>query len=101
MDEDVAELAHQLLESGVARLSEREKRVILLIAKRLHVARDVNSVVEEHETSGERLADKVAQWGGSWAFIAFFTGLLIAWVIGNTFVLSSLVGRSIRTHTFS
>ena len=92
MDEDVAQLAHQLLNSGVARLSEREKRVILLIAKRLHVARDVNSVVEEHQTSGERLADRVAQWGGSWAFIAFFTGLLIAWVIGNTFVLSQLGG---------
>jgi uncharacterized membrane protein len=54
------------------------------------VARDVNSVLEEHQTGGERLADRVAQLGGSWAFIGIFTGLLIIWVIGNTFVLSQL-----------
>ena len=40
MDE-VTQLARQLLDSGVTRLSEREQRVILHIAKRSHVARNV------------------------------------------------------------
>lgn len=90
MDENVAQLARQLLDSGVDCLSEREKRVIVLIAKRLHVSRDVNNVVEEHQTFGERLSDRVAQLGGSWAFILIFTSLLIAWITGNTVAFSRL-----------
>src|SRR4051794_32063123 len=86
MDDQVSQLARQLLESGLTCLSEREQRVIVHIAKRLHVARDVNSVLEEQQTFGERLADRVAQLGGSWAFIAIFTGMLIAWVAVNTVV---------------
>jgi uncharacterized membrane protein len=91
-DTDVAQLARQLLDSGVSGLSEREQRVILRIAKRLHVAQNVNSVLEERQTVGERLADRVAQLGGSWAFIAIFTGMLIAWVVVNTVVLARFGG---------
>ncbi|KQT50635.1 hypothetical protein ASG52_07235 [Methylobacterium sp. Leaf456] len=76
------------MEAGLDGLSERERRVILLIAKRRHVARDVNSVLIERQTFGERLADRVAQMGGSWGFILVFTGMLVAWVLLNTVVLS-------------
>jgi len=92
MDDQVNQLARQLLESGLTCLSEREQRVILHIAKRLHVARDVNSVLEEQQTFGERLADRVAQLGGSWAFIAIFTGMLIAWVVVNTVIFGRFGG---------
>ena len=91
MDE-VTQLARQLLDSGVTRLSEREQRVILHIAKRSHVARNVNSVLEEQQTLGERLADRVAQFGGSWTFIMIFTGMLILWVVVNTIALAHLGG---------
>jgi uncharacterized membrane protein len=87
MDDQVNQLARQLLESGLTCLSEREQRVIAHIAKRLHVARDVNSIVQEQQTFGERLADRVAQLGGSWTFITVFTGMLIAWVVVNTVIL--------------
>ena len=92
MDTDVAELARQLLDSGLSGLSEREQRVILHIAKRLHIAQNVNSVLEERQTVGERLADRVAQLGGSWTFITIFSGMLIAWVVVNTVVLARFGG---------
>ena len=92
MDDEVARLARQLQESGLSCLSAREKKVILHIAKRLHVAQDVNAVVAERQTFGERLADRVAQLGGSWAFIMVFTGLLLAWVVVNTVVLARVGG---------
>jgi len=38
-------------------------------------------------TFGERVADKVAQFGGSWGFIGLFGGILLAWMAVNTFVL--------------
>lgn len=90
MDDAVTRLAKQLLDSGLTGLSGREQRVIVLIAKRLHVARDVNSVLEDQQTFGERLADRVAQLGGSWTFIAVFTGMLIVWVVMNTVLLARL-----------
>ena len=92
MDDEVYQLALQLLESGLTCLSEREKRVILHIAKRLHVARNVDSVLQEQQTFGERLSDRVAQLGGSWTFITVFTGMLIGWVVLNTMVLMRFGG---------
>jgi uncharacterized membrane protein len=73
LDEQVTQLARQLLDSGLSRLSEREQRVIVHVAKRSQVARNVDTVLAEQQTLGERLADRVARLGGSWAF----TGMLI------------------------
>lgn len=92
MDDEVTQLARQLLDSGVTRLSEREQRVILHIAKRLHIARNVNRVLEEQQTFGERLADRVAQFGGSWTFITISMGVLVAWIIVNAFAIDRFGG---------
>ncbi|HEX8167640.1 MAG TPA: DUF1003 domain-containing protein [Beijerinckiaceae bacterium] len=92
MDEQVTQLARQLLDSGLTRLSEREQRVIVHVAKRSQLARNVDTVLAEQQTLGERLADRVARLGGSWAFITIFTGMLILWIALNTIVLGNLVG---------
>lgn len=92
MDDAVSRLATQLLENGLACLSEKEQKVILHVAKRLNISQDVNLAVEKNETFGERLADRVAQLGGSWGFIIVFTGMLAAWVIVNTIVLARFGG---------
>ena len=52
----------------------------------------MNHVLEEQQTFGERLADRVAQLGGSWAFIGIFSGMLVAWVVVNTLVLTRFGG---------
>lgn len=39
-------------------------------------------------STGQRLSDKVAQFGGSWAFILSFVGLLVLWIAVNAFVLA-------------
>jgi uncharacterized membrane protein len=92
MNDEVTQLARQLLDNGVTGLSEREQRIILHIAKRLHVAKNVNSVLEGQQTFGQRLADRVAQLGGSWAFIGVFTGMLVLWIVVNTILVRSLDG---------
>lgn len=38
-------------------------------------------------TFGERLADKVARFGGSWTFIISFGVVLLGWIVLNTFIL--------------
>lgn len=52
-------------------------------------ARDPNLIFDEHSTFGERLADRVAAIGGSWAFIMAFSVFLVAWAALNTLALGS------------
>jgi uncharacterized membrane protein len=44
---------------------------------RLRAARNPNELIEESETLGERMADAVAAFGGSWIFITLFATVLI------------------------
>jgi CRP/FNR family cyclic AMP-dependent transcriptional regulator len=46
-------------------------------------ARNPNEVIDEQLTFGQRLADSVARFGGSWAFIMSFAVVLVAWVVVN------------------
>jgi CRP/FNR family cyclic AMP-dependent transcriptional regulator len=46
---------------------------------RLRSMRNPNDVIEEQYTAGERIADSVARFGGSWAFIITFAVVLIVY----------------------
>jgi uncharacterized membrane protein len=52
-------------------------------------ARHPNDVIEEQSSFGERLADSVARFGGSWAFILTFAALAAAYVWLNVHIASS------------
>ncbi len=41
----------------------------------------------ESRTVGQRLADRVAEFGGSWTFIIFFGVVLTLWIVVNSFFL--------------
>lgn len=86
-DARVADLAQRLLEGGLSELSVREQRVISTIADRHHVTRSVNRAVDDDQTIGDRIADRVARFGGSWTFIIIFVVALGAWVGLNTLAL--------------
>jgi len=44
---------------------------------RIRAARNANDVIEEESTLGERIADAVARFGGSWTFIILFAVVLL------------------------
>src|SRR3981189_182766 len=50
---------------------------------RCRAARNPNDVIEEEETFGERIADKVASFGGSWTFITSFGIVLVTYTALN------------------
>jgi len=50
---------------------------------RSHVSRNANIEEDERMTFGERIADHVAAFGGSWSFIFLFGGILVAWMLAN------------------
>lgn len=51
-------------------------------------ARNVNVEAEDRLTFGERIADKVAAFGGSWTFIISFATVMVTWVIVNSVILA-------------
>jgi uncharacterized membrane protein len=50
---------------------------------RIRASRNPNEVIEEKYTFGERLADVVASFGGSWTFITVFGVVLVTWTAIN------------------
>jgi uncharacterized membrane protein len=61
--------SRQLSITGFDKLAERDRRALTRIAKSIHISRDIDAKFETKLTVGERLADKVAEFGGSWTFI--------------------------------
>jgi len=54
----------------------------------MRASRNANQIIEEQSTLGERVADSVARFGGSWSFIILFGVVLVAYsttniVLGN------------------
>lgn len=62
-------------------LAKRIRRTDNLLRRR--VSRDPNEIIDENETLGERVADAVAKFGGSWRFIFAFAAFLGVWVLLN------------------
>ena len=50
-------------------------------------SKNVNEEIEERLTVGERIADKIAEFGGSWPFIIIFFLFLAGWMLVNTIQL--------------
>lgn len=80
-------LAKKFLQREWDNLTERERRVIQSFINRKQISRNVLKDFEDERTFGEKVADKVASFGGSWTFIFIFAGILIFWVILNSFIL--------------
>jgi CRP/FNR family cyclic AMP-dependent transcriptional regulator len=57
---------------------------------RQRVSRNANIEEEARLTPGDRLANKIAEFGGSWKFLGVLMLLLIVWVIVNTYVIPLL-----------
>lgn len=83
------ETARKLLQIEIEKLPTKEREIVERFINRRHIARDVISEFDEQLSFGERIADRVAAFGGSWTFIFIFLSLLVAWMIFNTFVLAA------------
>src|SRR5256886_5246755 len=69
----------------ICEIAARMRQTNQLVSQR--AARNINVEMEAKSTVGQRIADKVASFGGSWTFIIIYLSFLIAWMAFNTFVL--------------
>lgn len=83
-----SDIARQLLGADYDKLDERTRNVARHIARHTHISRRLG--VASGESVGQRAADAVARFGGSWTFIGLFVVVLLAWVAMNTAALTVL-----------
>jgi len=87
MQKTVAELASRWLRRQPDTLSDQERSVLQSAVERKPITQDVNAAVERKADYGDRLADTIARVGGSWTFIIVALLFLVAWTLGNTWLL--------------
>lgn len=87
MNHDVKHLAQRLLHKGYDDLLARERHVLERMVKRVAATQNVNERFHDELTFGQRLADRVATFGGSWSFIMIFAAVLAIWVLINAWML--------------
>jgi uncharacterized membrane protein len=87
MNNHLRDFVKKRFEVSLDALPEGEHRVVRHFDERLPVSHDTNLEFEKKLTFGQRLADKVAAFGGSWTFIIIFAAILLAWVLLNTLIL--------------
>jgi uncharacterized membrane protein len=99
MSKLIDDLAAKFLEAR-GESGESERRVIERLKKRLHVSHDAARAFDEKLTIGQRLADRIAVFGGSWTFILLFLATLVAWIALNTLVLGRGGGRPFDAYPY-
>lgn len=90
---DLAGFRRQYVENLLAdesgELAELDREVIESLESGEIVSRNPEEEIGKKPTFGERTADKVAEFGGSWTFIISFAGVLITWITLNVIGLSA------------
>lgn len=69
------------------KLSEVERKVVEALLKKEPISKDAVAELEDDRTFGQKVADLVAAFGGSWTFIGFFMFILLTWVAVNSLLL--------------
>jgi uncharacterized membrane protein len=76
-----------VLEAEKGDLSAIEAAVIESLREGELLTRNVDTEFDEKRTIGQRMADRLASFGGSWKFITIFMSVLFGWIILNSIVL--------------
>ena len=80
-----------LLERERGELTELDRQVVASMAREETVARDVETAWDDKRSFGEKAADLVAEFGGSWKFIGIFFALLVIWMAFNIWAVTRAV----------
>ena len=67
-------------------LGNVEQRVIESIANKEPLAENINDTFHDKLSFGQRMADKVASFGGSWTFIGLFVLIMLSWMLTNSWL---------------
>lgn len=78
-----------LLESERGEVTTLEREVLQSLQQHELLSANPDAEFEGQWTAGERLADRIASFGGSWQFIAAFFLFIAGWIATNAFLLGT------------
>jgi uncharacterized membrane protein len=81
------EYVEEVLSNGKGDITVLEEDVMKSLKEHEVLSRNINVEFERKLTLGERMADNLATYAGSWRFIIIFFALLMIWVAVNTVAL--------------
>ncbi|MBW2488815.1 MAG: DUF1003 domain-containing protein [Deltaproteobacteria bacterium] len=76
-----------LLESEKGELTSLDHEVLESLQRHETLSSNVDAEFEKDLTLGEKMADWLASFGGSWTFIIIFASILLIWIALNSFLL--------------
>ncbi len=82
-----AEYVQHVIVEDLGAVSELEAEVVRSMREHELLAKNIETTFDTRRTFGERLADLIASFGGSWTFIMTFGVLLVVWIIVNSLFL--------------
>lgn len=78
-----------LIKQETEEITELEKDVLDAMANDKLIAGRLEPEFAEKTSLGQRLADRIAEFGGSWTFILLFFSFLVCWMLLNAWLLAS------------
>jgi uncharacterized membrane protein len=81
------EYVRNILEADKGELSTLEEQVMKSLQEHEILSKDINVEFDEQLSFGDRMADRIAAFGGSWRFITIFAAVLLLWIGANTAVI--------------
>lgn len=86
MEKRLKELSLKSFKRDFEQLNQHEKKVLERLVTHLHISRNTSREADDAQTFGQRVADKVASFGGSWTFIISFLTVLAIWIVWNSYI---------------
>ncbi|OGN44131.1 MAG: hypothetical protein A2093_05895, partial [Caulobacterales bacterium GWE1_67_11] len=80
---DADHVSRRWLGKETHELAANEASVVRSAAERRPISEDVNEAFDDRQSFGDRLADRVAEFGGSWTFLIAFGLFLVTWTLLN------------------
>jgi uncharacterized membrane protein len=87
MSNSISELVTRFLEKSSDELSAEERKLLERIVQRHARQKAALHSDQNQSTFGQRVADRVAAFGGSWTFIILFGSVMLIWIVLNTLIL--------------
>ena len=87
-----SEYVKAVLQEEIGELSELDHEVVESLREHEIVSSNIEQQFQRKLTFGERVSDRLAEFGGSWKFLITFCSVLVVWIITN--------GILIATHAF-
>jgi len=79
-----SEYVQDVIKKDKGDLTALEEQVVKSLREQDLLSKNINVEYDRQRTLGERMADKLADFGGSWRFIGIFCGLLFLWIVINS-----------------